>query len=168
MSVALPASAADVVTQAVTSGARSASVANLALASVPYSHSSQTSTGTMTLTADDSSGTNLGWNVTILSSSFAYSGGNGGSAIPATNFALTSAATPVKSAGQNVDPVNGPKVPVVSPVGTLDAARKTIQAAALSGRGTYTQALGVSLDIPATTVAGTYTATLVTSITAAP
>lgn len=168
VTVALPVGAADSVTQVITPGTRSASFANLALASVAYSHSSQTSTGTMTLTADDSTGSNLGWNVTILSSAFAYSGGNGGSAIPAANFTLTSAAAPVRTAGQAIDAVGGPKVPLVSPVGTLDSARKTLQAVVAFGNGTYTQALGVSLDIPADSAAGTYTATLTTSITAAP
>ncbi|MGI8830069.1 MAG: WxL domain-containing protein [Candidatus Limnocylindria bacterium] len=162
--------AADVVTQAVTAGTRTASVANLTLASTAYSHSAQTSTGTMTLTADDSTGSNLGWNVTVLSSAFVYSGGNNGTNIPAANFALTSAAAPVMTAGQAVDTlgVGGPKVPLTSPVGTLDLARKTVQAALLFGNGTYTQAFGVSLTVPAQSAAGTYTGTLTTTIAAAP
>lgn len=165
---ALPASASDTVTQAVTAGTRTASVANLALGSVTSTHSAQTSTGTMTLTADDSTGSNLGWNVTILSSAFVYSGSNSGTNIPAANFSLTSAAAPAATAGQAVDAVGGPKVPVVSPAGTLDSARKTVQALALFGKGTYTQALGVSLTIPADSAAGTYTGTLTTTISAAP
>ncbi len=165
-----PVAAADVVTQAVTAGTRTASVANLTLTSKAYSHSAQTSTGTMTLTADDSTGSNLGWNVTVVSSAFVYSGGNGGTNIPAANFSLTSAAAPVMTAGQAVDTlgVGGPKVPAISPVGTLDSARKTVQALVLFGNGTYTQALGVSLSIPAQSAAGTYTGTLTTTIAAAP
>lgn len=168
MAIALPVGAADTVTQAVTAGTRTASVANLTLASVAYSHSAQTSTGSMTLTADDSTGSGAGWNVTILTSAFAYTGANSGTAIPAVNFSLTSAATPTATAGQAVDATGGPKVPTVSPVGTLDSARKTLQANAAFGQGTYTQALGVSLSIPAQSRAGTYTGTLTTSITAAP
>ena len=168
MALALPVAAADSVTQAVTAGERSASVADLALGSVAYSHSAQTQTGTMTLTADDSTGSNAGWNVTVLTSSFAFSGGTGGTAIPAANFSLTSAAAPVMTAGQAIDVTAGPKVPTTSPVGTLDSARKTVQANASFGNGTYTQALGVSLSIPAQSAAGTYTGTLTTSITAAP
>lgn len=160
--------AANQVTQNVTAGTRTASVANLALADVAYSHSAQTQTGTMTLTADDSSGSGAGWNVTILSSAFVYSGANSGTNIPAANFSLTSAAAPVMTAGQAVDATNGPKVPTVSPVGTLDTARKTVQANAGYGLGTYTQALGVSLSIPAQSRAGTYTGTLTTTIAAAP
>lgn len=170
VALVLPVAAADSVTQAVTAGTRSASVANLTLASVAYSHTAQTSTGSMTLTADDSTGSNLGWNVTILSSAFAYTGSNSGTNIPAANFALTSAAAPTRTAGQAVDAlgVGGPKVPTISPVGTLDTARKTVQALALFGKGTYSQALGVSLSIPDQSAAGTYTGTLTTSITAAP
>lgn len=168
MALVLPVAAADSVTQAVTGGTRTASVAALALDSVAYSHSAQNSAGSMTLTADDSTGSNLGWNVTILSSAFAYTGGNSGSNIPAAKFSLTSAAAPTMTAGQAVDATAGPKVPTIGPVGTLDAARKTVQADATFGNGTYTQVLGVSLSIPAQSAAGTYTGTLTTSITAAP
>lgn len=163
-----PAFAADVVTQAVTAGTRTASIADLTLTSIAYSHAAQTRTGSMTLTADDSSGSGAGWNVTVLSSALVYSGTNGGTNIPAANFSLSSAAAPTATAGQAVDATNGPKVPTVSPVGTLDAARKTVQANAAFGLGTYTQALGVSLSIPAMSRAGTYTATLTTTIAAAP
>lgn len=168
LTMAVPAFAADTVTQAVTAGTRTTSVANLTLAAVAYSHSAQTSTGSMTLTADDASGSGAGWNVTILSSAFVYTGTNSGTNIPAANFSLTSAAAPTATAGQAVDATGGPKVPTVSPVGTLDSARKTVQANASFGQGTYTQALGVSLSIPAQSRAGTYTGTLTTTIAAAP
>ena len=160
--------AIDTVSQAVTAGTRTAIVADLSFASVAYAHTAQTSTGTMTLTADDSTGSGAGWNVTILSSAFVYSGANSGTNIPAVNFSLSSAATPVMTAGQVVDVTGGPKVPTVSPVGTLDSARKTVQANANFGQGAYTQALGVSLLIPAQSRAGTYTGTLTTTIAAAP
>lgn len=164
--IASPAVAADSVTQSVTGGSYTASVADLTLTAVNYSHSSQTQTGSMTLTADDSTGTDAGWNVTVLTSSFAKTGG--GTAIPAANFSLSSAAAPSMTAGQAIDATGGPKVPATSPVGTLDTAKKVVQANAGFGKGTYTQALGVSLTIPAQTLAGTYTGTLTTSITAAP
>lgn len=165
---AAPALAADSVSQAVTAGTRTASVADLALTTKAYSHSAQTSTGSMTLTADDSTGSNAGWNVTIQSSAFVYTGGNGGSNVAATGFALTSAAAPAMTAGQAVDVTGGPLVPSTSPVGTLDQPRKTVQATTTFGNGTYTQALGVALTIPAQSAAGTYTGTLTTTIAAAP
>ena len=168
MALAMPVAAADSVTQAVTAGTRTASVADLTLGNVAYSHSAQTQTGTMTLTADDSTGSNAGWNVTILSSSFAFTDGTGGTAIPAANFSLTVADAPAMTAGQAIDVTAGPKVPEISPVGTLDSARKTVQADATFGNGTYTQDLDVSLDIPAQSAAGTYTGTLTTTIGSAP
>lgn len=168
--VATTAFAADSVTQTVTAGTRTASNTNLAFADVAYSHTAQTPTGSMTLSVDDSTGTGAGWNVTVLTSAFVYTGTNSGTNIPAANFSLTSAAAPVMTAGQaiNVTAGNGPAIPTVSPVGTLDSARKTVQAGIGYGQGAYSQALGVSLLIPAQSRAGTYTGTLTTTIAAAP
>jgi hypothetical protein len=166
--LAAPVLAADTVVQVVNGGARTASVADLTLTPLSYSNNAQSNAGTMTLTVDDASGTGAGWNVTLQSSAFVYSGANSGTDIPAANFSLTAAATPVMTAGQAVDATNGPKVPASSPVGTLDSARKLIQANADYGLGTYTQALSVSLSVPAQSRAGTYTGTLTTTIAAAP
>ena len=166
--LATTALAADTVIQVINGGARTASVANLTLAPLTYSNSAQANAGTMTLTVDDASGTGAGWNVTIQSSAFVYTGSNSGTDIPAANFSLTAAATPVMTAGQGVDATNGPKVPASSPIGTLDSARKVIQANANYGLGTYTQALSVSLAVPAQSRVGTYTGTLTTTISAAP
>jgi hypothetical protein len=168
LGAAVPALAADTVTQTLTPGNRTASVANLGLPDIAYSHALQTSAGTMTLTADDSTGSGAGWNVTVLSSAFVYSGVNSGTDIPAANFSLTSAATPTLVAGQAVDGTGGPKVPTVSPVASLDSARKVVQANAAFGQGNYSEDLGVSLAIPADTRAGTYTGTLTTTISSAP
>lgn len=166
MALVMPVAAADQVTQVIAAGSRTASVANLALNAVPYSHTAVNSTGTMTLTAEDTTGSQAGWHVTIQSSAFVRSGG--GTSIPAANFSLTSAAAPTVNAGQAVVPLLGPDVPSTSPVGTLDSARETLEAEALSGDGNYSQALGVSLAIPARTAVGTYTGTLTTTITAGP
>ncbi len=160
--------AADSVTQTVTAGTRTASVAALTLSDVSYSHSAQTQPGSLTLSADDSTGSGAGWNVTLLSSDFVYSGVNGGTDIPAANFSLEFADAPISTAGQAVDATGGPNVPTTSPVGTLDSARTTVDADAGFGLGTYTQALGVSLSIPAQSRVGTYTGTLTTTIAAAP
>jgi hypothetical protein len=144
-------------------------VADLDLGDVAYAHAAHNHTGTMTLTADDSTGSGDGWNVTIQTSDFDYSGtANGGTDIPAANFSLTSAGTPAMTAGQAVNNTHGPMVPGTSPVGSLDSARKVVQAEVNYGLGTYTQALGVSLAIPALSRAGTYTGTLTTTISSAP
>ena len=169
--VAGPAFAADSVTLAITGSGLTASVADLALTSVPYQNASHNVTGSMLLTADDSTGTGAGWNVTIMSSALVWVGtANGGTNIPAASFALTSAAAPTMIAGQvvSVAASTGPQVPPTSPFGTLDTPRKTLAATAAYGSGTYSQALGVTLTIPAMSRVGVYTGTLTTTITSAP
>ena len=169
--VAGPAFAADRVILAITGSGLTASVADLTLTSVPYQNAAHAVSGTMVLTADDSTDSGAGWNVTIISSAFVWVGtANGGTDIPAADFALTSAAAPSMIAGQvvSVAASTGPQVPPTSPLGTLDSARKTLVATAAYGQGTYTQALGVTLTIPAMSRVGTYTATLTTTITSAP
>jgi hypothetical protein len=168
LSTTIPAFAIDSVTQTLTAGSLSASVADATMTSSVVQHSAHLTTGTMILTADDSTGSGDGWNVTISTSTFAYTGPNGGTAIPAANFVLTSAATPVMTAGQAVDGTGGPKVPASSPLLDLSVPRKVIQANALFGGGTYTQSLGVSLLIPGDSRAGTYTGTLTTTSASAP
>jgi hypothetical protein len=125
----------------------------------------------MLLTADDSTGSGAGWNVTIQVSSFVWVGtANGGTDIPASAFALTTAAAPTFVAGQAIGLAlsTGPQVPPTSPLGSLSTPRKTLVATAAYGAGTYTQALGVTLTIPAMSRVGTYTGTLTTTITSAP
>jgi hypothetical protein len=166
-----PAFAEDTVVQTITGSGLTASVADLTLPSVAYQNAAHDVTGTMTLSADDSTGSGAGWNVTIQSSAFTWVGtANGGTDIPASKFALTSAAAAVMVAGQAVSPAlsTGPQVPPTSPIGSLATPRKVLVATAAYGAGTYTQALGVTLTIPAMSRVGVYTATLTTTITSAP
>jgi len=169
--VAGPALAANIVVLAITGSGLTASVADLTLASVAYQNAAHDVTGTMLLTADDSTGSGAGWNVTIVSSAFVWVGtANGGADIPAANLALTSAAAPVLVAGQAVSATaaTGPQVPPASPLGALNTARKTLSATAAYGAGTYTQDLGITLTIPAQSRVGVYTGTLTTTISSAP
>jgi hypothetical protein len=166
-----PAFAANTVTQAITGSGLTASVADLTLPSVAYQNGAHDVTGSMVLTVDDSTASGAGWNVTILVSNFIWVGtANGGSDIPAAKFALTSAGVAVATAGQPVSVAlsTGPQVPPTSPLSTLDSARKVLVATAAYGAGTYTQALGVTLTIPAQSRVGVYTGTLTTTITSAP
>ena len=163
---------ASTVTQGITSATLTADLADLVLPPVPYSSSAQSSTGSMTLITGASIGTNAGWNVTIQTSGFVWAasgtGAVNGVEIPAENFSLISAAAPIMTDGQAVDIVGGPLVPGVSPLGTLDLPRKVLQANPEFGSGTYSQTLGVRLDIPAGSTAGTYTSTFTTSVTSGP
>lgn len=168
--VAGSAFAADSVTQAITAGTKTASVADLALTSVTYNNAAHDVTGTMTLTVDDSTDSGLGWGVTMQVSAFVYSGSAGGTNIPAANFAVTAAGAPVTVAGQaaGVAAATGPQLATTFVAGSLSTARRTIEATIGYGRGTYTQALGVTLTIPAMSHVGTYTGTLTETFVAAP
>jgi hypothetical protein len=158
--------------------ALSASVDDLSLASGPYSHQDRVVTGSLGLTATDTGTlvgtTNAGWNVTIQSSSFAYSGPNNGTPIPAANLAITAAHPPTRVSGQAISPTGGPRTTNVT--GSLATPRKTLQADGPSGLitltyygiGTYRQMVDVSLLVPGRTRAGTYTATLVVTISQGP
>lgn len=158
------------VSQEITGGGLTASVADLVLPSVGYQNTEHDVTGTMVVTADDSRGTGAGWSVTVQGSAFIYTGAGGGTDIVAANFALTSAEQPTWIAGQVVSltAANGPQIPPEIVYGSLASPIKTIRATAAYGAGTYSQELGVTLTIPAQSTVGTYTGTLTTTISATP
>jgi hypothetical protein len=167
--LAVPTFAANTVIQTVNGGTQTASVTDLTLGAVTVTHATQPSIGNLALTADDSTGKALGWNVTILSSAMAYSGTYGTSPandIAAANLALGTPATPVMTAGQAVDVTNGPKV--MGTGGALNAAIKVISANAVYGMGAYTQSLPLTLTVPANPRQGTYTATLTITVSSGP
>jgi hypothetical protein len=163
--------ASDSVTQSVTAGSKSASIADLTLTSVGYSNAARDITGSLILTVDDSTDSSLGWGVTIQVSAFVYAGtATGGANIPAANFAVTSAGTPVTVSGHAASSVaaTGPEVATTFVPGSLASPRRTIEATAGYGQGTYTQALAVTLTIPGMSHVGTYTGTLTETFVAAP
>lgn len=169
-----PAVAADTVTQGITAGVLSASVANLTFPSVPYQNLAHDVTSTMTLTVDDSTNSNAGWGVTIQAAGFVYTDGagtpNATYDIPAADFAVTSAADPLTLAGHLASNVaaTGPEVATTFVAGSLSSPRRTLEATAGYGQGTYTQALGVTLTIPAMSHVGTYVGLLTVTFVAAP
>jgi hypothetical protein len=168
LSAAVPALAGNTVTQEVTcpTSGRTASLSDLSLANIVYAGTDQVRPGTVALAAADLTCTGNGWNVTVLASSFSYSGTGSDPVLTAANLALTSAAVPAVVSGQGINPTKGPKVVTTS--GALDTGRKVIQAQTNAGQGSYSQALGLSLTIPAYSPAGTYTTTITSTITAGP
>ena len=130
----------------------------------------------MTVTADDSSGTGAGWHVTEQVSALAYNGTNGGTAIPAANFSVTSVGAVTMTAGQTVDTTGTDAAPtgpqsgnITSGVsGTLDSPVTVLVAGASYGQGTYTLPVNVNLTVPANSRVGSYAGTLTTTITSAP
>lgn len=167
-SIASPAFAANDVTQVITAnGTFTASIASASMNTISYSNTAVTTAGTMNMSVDDGRGNSAGWNVTVASTDFDYAGASTiGIDIPNDNFAITATNDPAYVAGQTIQPT-GP-VAVAAGAASLDTARETIQAAAGTGSGQYTQALPVSLLVPAFSQAGTYTATLTVTITSGP
>jgi hypothetical protein len=161
----LPVAADNTVSQTINGGTRSASIANLTLGAVSYSHSAQSSTGTLAMTADDSTGSGNGWNVTVQSDALVLSGGDGSHDIAASALSIGTPGTPSATAGQAVDGTNGPRA---GSGGALDSARKVIYANADYGMGTYTQNLPLSVAIPARARAGSYSATLTVTNSSGP
>jgi hypothetical protein len=151
--------AQDTVTQEITQGAFTASVADATLSTVAYSNTAVTSNGVLTLTAEDSRGVGTGWTVTISSSDFDYQGSSPlGEDIPVTGFQTTGFGTVSVVAGQ-ADPL-----PTVGTGGTFSSAVTVLEAASGAGSGIYTAPINVSLDIPAESQAGTYVADLTVTI----
>jgi hypothetical protein len=155
--------AAESVTQEVSGGDRSASVSGVDLGTVDYSHETQSSSGTISLQVDDSTGSDAGWNVTLQASDFT----DGDRVIEAGNFAVVNAQSPGLVVGQEIDPANGPMV-ASSATGSLASERKVLQSNAGYGKGTYSQDLDVQLLVPGQTLAGNYGANLTVNITAGP
>ncbi len=166
LGITVPALAINSVTQVITGGIMNAFVDDLVLASMSFSNTDHSNTGTLKLTANNSSGSASGWSVTMQSSPFTYSGANAGTNIPAANFSITSANPPTRAAGQAIDPTGGPKVPATGSTGSLDAARTVLKADTGFGLGIYNQNLDVNLLIPGGSAIGTYTAFL--TVTMAP
>lgn len=172
VAVAAPAFAADTVTIGITSaGSLSASYADKPLAGVTYSLADQTTASeNLTLTAADGTGTGAGWNVTVVSSDFVYSGSNSGTDIPAANFTFGTPGTPtavgVDSQAVSVTAGQGPEA--VGTGGAMNVTREVIQAGAGYGQGTYDQTVGATLLVPAKSRVGTYTGTLTTTIASGP
>src|ERR1700686_2785435 len=83
-----PTFASHTISPAITGSGLTASLADLTLPSVAYQNAAHNVTGTMVLTADDSTGSGAGWNVTIQASAFVWVGtAYGGIDIPASDFA---------------------------------------------------------------------------------
>lgn len=162
--IVIPAVANEPVDMSISGGDRSVNVTSVVIQGADYSHDDQTVPGSVSLSIDDSTGSDAGWNVTVQSSDFA----DGDRIIPASQFAIVNAGAPVHQAGQEIDGANGPMTPSNGATGSLDVARKVLNANQGYGKGSYTQDLDVELTVPGQTLAGNYGASLTVNITAGP
>jgi hypothetical protein len=161
----VPSLASTTVTQTITDGTRTADLSSLTFDPLSYSNAEQLSSGTMSLTADDSTGTGAGWNVTIQSSDFVYSGSYAGTNIPAAYVSIVTPGAPTLVAGEAVSTEHGPFAGIG---GSLDTPRKVLYADEGGGKGTYSQELPIILTIPGGSLAGSYTSTFTVTMTAGP
>lgn len=151
--------AEDTVTQEITEGTLSASVADADMVDIAYSNAAGSTTGTLNLNVDDARGTATGWNVTIASSAFIYDDTSPiGIDIPNTGFSTTGYGPLTVEGGQSIP------APTTETVGLLSGALPVFEAAAGSGSGEYTQPINVLLLIPAASQSGTYLATLIVTV----
>ena len=166
LGLAAPVGAVNEVTQGVTAGGLTATIADLTMNSAGYSHSEQLSTSTLRLNIDDLTGSDAGWNVSVQSGDFVWSGAVPAKDIGAANFEITMANLPVVVLGQAVAAF--PIQPATGSTGTLDNAITVVTSSAAFGNGSYYQDLDVTLTIPGDSPLGTYTGTLITTISSGP
>lgn len=145
----------------ITAGSLTAGATDVVLSGVTTSHADQAPTGSVDVTVDDATGSGDGWTVSQQVGDFSYTGDNGGTAITAVNFSVTSIGAVSQLAG-----VDDATTVTAGAAGALDSARIVLSAEADGGEGTYAAPVNVQLDVPAGSRAGTYAATLTT--TAAP
>jgi len=165
LSLGTSALAENTVTQVITGGSLTASIADATLTPIAFSNEAGTSTGMLQVEVNDARGTDDGWSVTIQSTG-GFSGTDDGindvtgKTIPAAGFAIT---------GYDGSPVASPVVATGAVQGTdtgvLTTAHTVMTAAGGGGTGIFTQGVNIELNIPAQTAVGTYVAT-VTVLTA--
>lgn len=153
------------VTQKITGGEFTYSLSDGQMSPITfdYARTADVSTsGSLTLTVNDGRGTKQGWTVSIASGDFIYAGDAPGSNdIAASRFSVNPS-DPTSVEGEGLAGVTRAQG------GALNAAVPVITAASGKGSGKYTQQLPVTLNVPATAPAGTYTATITVSTTLAP
>jgi hypothetical protein len=150
------------VTAGVTAGARSASLSTAAFDAAAFSHVEQTKTTSSTLSVDDLTGANAGWNVTVSSSVLTWTASSGG---PLTGNDLPASALAITTVGA-ITTVSGTTWDGSTDSGSLDSPVKVLSTS--GGNGSYTAPLTLTLTIPGQASVGTYAGTLTTTISAAP
>jgi hypothetical protein len=151
----------------VVAGPLAYSIEDASLDPVIYSEQDRTTSGTLQIHVNGN-GNVGGWQLTIQATGdFAYVGNaEQADTIPANNLSLTSTNAPAHAAGQPIDNTHGPVA--TGNTGSLWAGLPVATSAAGYGSGSYSQALGVNLVIPAYAPVGTYTGIVTVMASAAP
>ena len=134
---------------------------NQAPAGLQFSAAAQSTGATLQLTAGMASGCdNDGWKVTLVASNLVATGGGN---ISASNVRAVSIGTVTRVSGQNKLPLPGTvsNTPLNTPVIVMQAMPST-------GKGVYSESIGLALLIPGSSLPGTYTTTLTATISVGP
>jgi hypothetical protein len=130
----------------------------------------QTTTYSLGLTLTDARGNGAGWNLTITSTTFTDTNSD---TLSTTASSINAAPTVACSGvgGHCAPPTNS--ISYASPVGvpagsTAPTAVKFFNAATSSGLGKFTITPTVTISIPATTIAGTYSSTVSVAVVSGP
>lgn len=128
----------------------------------------QGKTYTVPLTVNDSrtgETAGLGWNATITSTQFL----SGSNTLPTTASTVTAVTSSCVNGGICTLPTNSVTYPVAVPAATTPpTAVKFYNAAAATGKGTFTTTPTITVAVPQNSFAGTYTSTLTISIVSGP
>ncbi|HWW54585.1 MAG TPA: hypothetical protein VNY84_12490 [Acidimicrobiales bacterium] len=123
-----------------------------------------TATASPALTADDETGSGSGWNVQGTSTTFT----SGGHTL-ATSASTVTAGSAVAGSNNCSLPTNAIAYPLTVPAaGVAPTPVKLYNASALTGEGPSTVTLTVTLGVPASTFAGTYSSTWTLTIASGP
>ena len=159
--------ASPTVTGTVSAGALSVATAAAPTFSANLATGDQTPAYTLPLTANDTTGTGAGWNLTITSTQFTTGGGTPHTL--ATNASTITGVTSACATGTCTNPTNAVTYPVGIPAAaTAPTAVKFFNAAANTGLGSFTVTPTVGVFVPASTFAGSYSSTLTVSIVSGP
>jgi hypothetical protein len=160
--------ATSTVTGTVSAGTLSITTSATPSFSVTLDGTDKTASFTVPTTVTDTTGAGAGWNLTITSTPFSTGGGS-----PSTMATNASSITGVTNActgtGSCTNPTNAITYPLGVPAGAgPPAAVKYFNAAAATGAGEFTNTPTIEVDLPANTIAGTYTSTLTLAAVSGP
>ena len=155
------------VTLAITNGELTASTTAAPSLSATITGQDQTVPYTLPINVIDSTGTGNGWNLTITSTQFSTSS-SPANTLPTTASTVISA-TSVCATGSCTNPTNTVAYPLTIPAGaTAPPPVKLFNAATGTGMGAFTVTPSVTILVPGSVLAGTYTSTISLAIVSGP
>jgi hypothetical protein len=156
------------VTGTVNVGSLSISTSATPSFSVTLDGTDKTGTYTVPTTVTDATGSGAGWNLTITSTQFTTGGGTPHT-LATSASSLTGVTNSCAGGSTCTSPTNSITYPVAVPAGsTPPAAVKYFNAALNTGAGQFTNTPSISVSVPASSYAGSYSSTLTLAAVSGP